>query len=126
MTPKKDFVPMSKLCKTCGVEFKTTNLHESARMIHCSRKCARKSWRASNREYLRKSSKEYRATNRNKQDVSVKKWWDKAVETLNDSYVKTQLKKQGVVISKEMIELKRAQLKLSRIAYEKQRAINNS
>lgn len=112
-------------CKQCKAE-KSRKWREAN--LEKARESVRK-WRASNRErglvYARKyyasnpekvreRHRKWRAANPEKVRERARKSWRRMADNINDSYLKSQLKKCDLPITPETIEYKRIQLKLYR------------
>ena len=71
-------------------------------------------WYAANTEKVRERHRKWRAANPEKVREWARKSWHRMVDNINDSYLKSQLKKCDLRITPETIEYKRIQLKLYR------------
>ena len=71
-------------------------------------------WYAANTEKVRERHRKWRAANPEKVREWARKSWHRMADNINDSYLKSQLKKCDLPITPETIEYKRIQLKLYR------------
>lgn len=97
-------------CKQCEAEkyrkWREANLEKARESV--------RKWRESNRERGLVYARKYYAANPEKVREWARKSWHRMADNINDSYLKSQLKKCDLPITPETIEYKRIQLKLYR------------
>lgn len=97
-------------CKQCEAErYRKWRAANSEKRWEYNRK-----WRAANPEKRWEYNRKWRAANPEKVREWARKSWHRMADNINDSYLKSQLKKCDLPITPETIEYKRIQLKLYR------------
>lgn len=107
-----------KTCKQCMVDYTARYYQQNKSRI----KTRVKIYRSVNKDSYNAYKKAYRSVNKD----YYKAYMSKHCKNLYDSYIKSQLKKSGIINpTTQMIIEKREVIKLKRLLHEKQRAINS-
>lgn len=112
-------------CKQCEAEkyrkWREANLEKARESVRKWRESNRerglvyaRKYYAANPEKVRERHRKWRAANPEKVREWARKSWHRMADNINDSYLKSQLKKCDLPITPETIEYKRIQLKLYR------------
>lgn len=115
----------SHICKQCKAEqsrkWREANLEKARESVRKWRESNRerglvyaRKYYAANPEKVRERHRKWRAANPEKVREWARKSWHRMADNINDSYLKSQLKKCDLPITPETIEYKRIQLKLYR------------
>lgn len=127
---------ITRVCRKCGQEKPLEEFAKNKECVlgrtHTCKQCEAekiRKWREANLEKARESVRKWRASNRERGLVYARKWraanpekvrewarksWRRMADNINDSYLKSQLKRCDLPITPETIEYKRIQLKLYR------------
>lgn len=112
---------ITRVCRKCGQEKPLEEFAKNKGCVlgrtHTCKQCEAekyRKWREANLEKARESVRKWRAANPEKVREWARKSWHRMADNINDSYLKSQLKKCDLPITPETIEYKRIQLKLYR------------
>lgn len=90
-------------CKACIKKYISANMDMA--------KVRTDRWRSKNKEKVTEIARVWRSKNRNAMNANQKKY----ILANSDGYIGTQLKKTGVFVNKETIELKRVIMQLNKL-----------
>lgn len=112
---------ITRVCRKCGQEKPLEEFAKNKGCVlgrtHTCKQCEAeryRKWRAANSEKRWEYNRKWRAANPEKVREWARKSWHRMADNINDSYLKSQLKKCDLPITPETIEYKRIQLKLYR------------
>ena len=112
---------ITRVCRKCGQEKPLEEFAKNKECVlgrtHTCKQCEAekyRKWREANLEKARESVRKWRESNREKVREWARKSWHRMADNINDSYLKSQLKKCDLPITPETVEYKRIQLKLYR------------